>query len=365
MKRLALVVMSVGLSTLPPDTARAAEGESSFTPSSFVMPIYSLRLARGLDVNVPLYTCAPGSSLLAPAADAGVAGGPGDCLVDMADGAALEALFSQPAAIPPGTYDRIAITTCASNSAFVAKLRGSVNLEGTEYYTTSGADVLSTDPADLGYASINYSGCGNEVMLPRPVTIAAGDSITVSAFFTLQNLSWVLENFSTGLGGCADAPAGEPNVCSGLPVLVAYIGTVAPTLESYYITEDPADLEAAKAAGQVMILSSDGAPFSGFLRRVYSHDSQPNPSVSYDVPLRAITENVSDLADAGADPAALDASSLDAGVLASYDIYSIGDPFQDVTKYRVRFPRFQLRDHEGTLFTANGASQIPYRAVRR
>ena len=370
MNRLALLATGLGLSVLPLSNARAAEGENSFTPTSFVMPIYSIMLANGLTTNIPLYTCTPGSSsLVAPGADAGTDAGAGastDCLVDMADATALESLFSHPAAIPPGTYDSIVVMTCQSNSAFVAKVKGSVELEGTTYYTTSGAPVLSSDEADLGYASINYSGCGNTVRLPHPVTIAAGDAITVSAFFTLQNLSWVLGNYSPGLGGCAEAPAHAFNVCSGLPVLVAYIGTVAPTLESYYITEDPNDLQAAQAAGQVMILSSGGEPFSGFLRRVYSHDSNPNPNVSYDVPLREITRNDSE-ADAGAplDAAAPDASTGDAGAATSYDIYSIGDPFQDLTKYRVRFPRFQLGDHDGTLFTANGASQIPYRAVRR
>ena len=47
------------------------------------------------------------------------------------------------------------------------------------------------------------------------------------------------------------------------------------------------------------------------------------------------------------------------------DIFAIGDPAQDVTKYRVRFPRFELRDHTGSFYTANGASQVSYRAVKR
>lgn len=366
MKRLAPFVASLGLLSSA-QAARAAEGESSFTPQSFVMPIYSIRLALGFNVNVPLYTCTPGSGgAAAPIADAGDAGTFGDCMIDMADAQVLETLFSQPAAIPPGTYDRIVIGTCESNSAFVAKVKGSVDLEGTTYYTTSGTPVLSDNPADLGYASINYSGCGNEVMLPQPVTINAGDAITVSAFFTLQNLSWVLGNFSPGLGGCAEAPASSFNVCSGLPVLVAYIGATAPTLESYFITEDVDDLAGAKAAGQVMILSSDGEPFSGFLRRVYSHDSL-NTLVSYDVPLREISKNSSEPGDAGVslDASVPDAAVSDAGVSASYDIYSIGDPAQDASKYRVRFPRFELGDHTGTMFTTNGTSQFPYRAVRR
>ena len=361
MKRVWIAAVAAGLSSLSASPARAAPGEASFTPTSFVMPIHSIMLANGPTTNIPLYTCTPGAA----SADGGA---PEDCLVDMADAAALAQLFSEPANIPPGTYESVVVMNCAAGAnSFVARLEGSVELDGTTYYTTSGFPVVSSNPADLGYTSINYAGCGNTVKLSHPLTIGEGETITVNAFFALQNLSWVLGNFSTGLGGCAEAPAGAFNVCSGLPILVGYIGAVAPTLESYYITEDPSDLLATQAAGQVMLLSSDGEPFAGFLRRVYSHDS-PTPSVSYDVPLRAIAKNT-DVVDAGvaAAPAdaGFDAAATDAGVAASYDIYAIGDPFQDVTKYRVRYPRFELRDHTGTLFTANGAGQVEYRAVKR
>jgi hypothetical protein len=155
------------------------------------------------------------------------------------------------------------------------------------------------------------------------------------------------------------APAGGFNVCSGLPVLVGYIGTAAPTLSAFNITEDPTDLLGAKAAGQVVILSQGGEPFSGFLRRVYSQESAPT-QISYDVPLREITKNT-----AGADAGAGDVGSPDGGVSASYDVWAIGDPFQDVSKYRVRFPRFFLDDHVGTLSRANGIEEIDYRAVKR
>jgi hypothetical protein len=357
MKRFALVALGTVASILPAPSALAAPGESSFTPTSFVMPIYSIMLAHGLTTNVPLYSCT---------SSAGDAGPAQDCMIDMADATALGNLFSEPANIPAGTYDRIVVMTCESNSAFVAKVKGSVELEGQTYYTTSGIPTISTNPADLDYASINYSGCGNTIEISPPLTIAEGDTITVNAFFTLQNLSWVLGNFSPGLGGCATAPGGSFNVCSGLPVLVGYIGTVAPTVESYFISEDPDDLLATKAAGQVMLLSTGGEPFSGFLRRVYSHDSV-DPSVSYDVPLRLVTKNSDDSADAGAGDAATPDSgpALDGGIVPTYDVIAIGDPAQDLTKYRVRFPRFELRDHNGTFFTANGASQLDYRAVKR
>jgi hypothetical protein len=371
MKHAWLSTLGFGLVALSPALALGEPGENSFTPTSFVMPIYSIMLTHGLAVNVPLYSCTPGTP--APSGDAGALAAPGagggrDCLVDMADATALQNLFNAPADIPAGTYDSIVVMSCAAGDhAFDARVKGSVDLDAVTYYTSAGDAVLSTDPADLGYASINYGGCGTTVSLATPLTVNAGDAITVSAFFTLQNLSWVLGNYSPGLGGCADAPAHAHNVCSGLPVLVGYIGAAAPTLDSFYISEDPDDLLATKAAGQVMLLSSGGEPFSGFLRRVYSHDSV-TPSVSYDVPLREITKNVGGLGDAGAEDAGAlgtDAAASDAGTSASYDIYAIGDPAQDLTKYRVRFPHFILGDHNGTLSTANGAAQVEYRAVKR
>jgi hypothetical protein len=372
MKHLTVWTLGAGLTLSASLPARAAEGESSFTPTSFVMPVFSVMLSRGLTVNVPLYSCAaadaphppPSSGDAGPAAPIPGAPGNDDCLVDMADQSALDALFAAPADIPPGTYDSVVVGTCRESNAFAARVKGTVELEGQTYYTTSSASVLSTEQADQGYATINYAGCGMTVPLARPITVGADDAVTVSAFFTLQNLSWVLDNYSPGLGGCAPiAAAHAQNVCSGLPVLVGYVGEAAPSLDSYYITEDPSDLLASQAAGQILLLSSGGEPFSGFLRRVYSHDSV-TPSVSYDVPLREITKNSSDASDAASDAAASDAG-LDAGTLSTYDVIAIGDPKEDLTKYRVRYPRFVLGNHTGTFFTANGASQLPYRAVKR
>lgn len=356
--------------TLCASAAEAAPGESSFTPTSFLMPIRSILLAKarvgtGFDNGASLYDCIPGQAPAA-AGDAGAAAdasAPADCLVDMASPTALAALFNDTADIAPGTYDSIVVMQCQDEGSFVAQVKGSVELEGQTYYTTSDANVISTVPGDLDYASITYGGCANTVKISPPVTVAAGDSITVNAFFTLQNLSWVLGNNSPGLGGCAVAPPGVNNVCSGLPVLVSFLGNAAPTLDSFYITEDTSDLLAAKAAGQVMLLSAGGEPFAGFLRRVYSHDSV-TPSVSYDVPLREITRNLANAADAGADSGAVPDSGA-ASTRPSYDVYSIGDPAQDTSKYRVRFPHFELETHNGTFFTANGAATLPYRAVKR
>jgi hypothetical protein len=349
----------------------SVQGGQSFTPESFLLPVDSIVLTyldpsggSGWQGGGPLYRCASAPGNSPPTSDDG--GSPdansmdpaampqGDagssCYVDMADDTALAALFSQPASVPSGTYNAIVMNNCEHEGSFVAKLKGTVTVDGTTYYTTpagGGHSALSTSRADYDYVSIQYSGCSGALRLAESVTVHDGDSVTVSAFFTLRDIAWVLQDFSPGLGGCADGPAHANNVCSGLPTLVSYVGTSAPTLDTFLVSEDPSDLTAAKAGGEILLLSQAGLPFSGFLRRFYSPTSNV-PSVSYDVPLRSVAPS----------------GSSDAGD-ATYALTAYGDPAEAPTKFRAQWPAFETRTHEGTMRTANGDSSVSYRAVRR
>jgi hypothetical protein len=355
----------------PSGSPTSVQGGQSFTPESFLLPVDSIVMTyldpsggSGWQGGGPLYQCAsaprsgapPPSDGGLPDADSmdaaampqGAAGA--SCYVDMADDTALAALFAHPASVPSGTYNAIVVNNCEHEGSFIAKLKGTVSLDGTTYYTTSaggGRSALSTSRADYDYTSIQYSGCSGALRLAESVTVHDGDSITVSAFFTLRDVAWVLTNFSPGLGGCADGPAHANNVCSGLPELVSYVGASAPTLDTFLVTEDPSDLSAAKAGGEVLLLSQAGVPFSGFLRRFYSPTSRV-PSVSYDVPLRSVAPS----------------GSSNSGN-PTYAVTAYGDPAQDPTKFRAQWPAFEMATHDGTLRTADGTNDVSYRAVRR
>jgi hypothetical protein len=344
------------------------QGGQSFTPESFLLPVDSI-LMTNIDPNAgtgyqgggSIYQC-PAAALNHPppaaAMDAGSTeggataaadGGAGDCYVDMADNSALAALFSHPADVPPGQYNAIVVANCEHQGSFVAKLKGTVNLGGTTYYTTSGRagqPVLSTSRSDYDYLSITYAGCSGALRLAQPVDVHAGDAITVSAFFTLADLAWVLPD-NTGLGGCVDRPYHTQNVCSGLPALIAYVGASAPALRTFLITEDLTDTSASKAGGEVLLLSQGEVPFSGFLRRWYSPTAVV-PSVSYDIPLRSVVSN----------------GSSDSGA-PTFSLTSYGDPAEDTTKFRARWPAFEMATHEGTMLTADGSGSVSYRAVLR
>ncbi|HSY20784.1 MAG TPA: hypothetical protein VK841_01640, partial [Polyangiaceae bacterium] len=370
----------------------SAQGGQSFTPTSYLLPIESIVLTS-IDPDAgsassgggPLYQCpalaSPGSAdaatgdagnladatlpsgsgdaSLGDASDASQAGDP--CWVDMADNAALSALFAAPANVPPGTYNAIVVNSCSVEGSYQALLKGSVSYGGTTYYTTPSPTVLTTSQTEEDYVAVAFQGCSTAVMLAQPLTVQAGDTLTISAFFTLDGIAWLIPDAPPGLGGCAAGPSSAPNVCSGLPELVASVGTVTPNLSTFLVTEDPSDLDASKAGGAVLLLTDDGVPFSGFLRRVYSPTALV-PSVTYDVPLRSVVPNQGD-AGLVAAPDGGDGGGLGLPPPPVYTVTSYGDPATDPTQFRVRFPEFLMTTHSGIFETANGASMVNYRAV--
>lgn len=346
---------------------RAGDGESSFTPTSLYVPVRFVLLQHSTsNLTSPLYRCpSERDPSLPPDAgsddrDAGAtptttlpadsdAGAPAevlddDCLVDMADNAALAALFSDKIDIAPGTYDQIVISQCrAGEHGYASFVKGQISLSGQTLYTTSGGStILTTVRADNRHVRLEYGGCGSTIKLPAPVTLAAGDTVDINAFFSLRNIAWAMLANEARPGGCAFDEHNQ-NVCTGYPIPIAYLGTVAPTLDTYYITEDQSDLDARKASGQLLILRTrEGQPFGGFSRRLYSASSIP-PSVNYDTPLKTLTPNPDGL---------------------TYLIENYGGGSNGVAvPFYVRFPAFELHTHNGTMTRSDGVTMVDYRAV--
>lgn len=338
-------------------SAHASGGESSFTPTSLWVPLHGLSLENSTsNASTPLYQCPTENS----GDDAGMLdmnsedGGSGDewlighCLIDMADDAALEQLFSSPIAIKPGTYDRIRVYTCTPGAqSYSTFVKGEIRLSGTTYYTTSGgSSVLTTERANYRHTRVEYAGCASDVPLPQPVAIAADDSIDISAFFSLRDIAWATITGNGPPGGCSFSAGHGQSVCTALPIPVAYIGGDTPTLETYFVTEDQADLEAHKAGGQMLILrTGTGAAFGGWARELYSATSQ-HPSVGYDTPIHSIKRNT--------------------GTESWFiETYGGGGPGGVALDYYIRFPAFELQTHNGTLVRGGNMQPLSYRAVQQ
>lgn len=327
-------------------TALAATGESSFTPTSLLVPLQSVVLLGPNNANAELYRC-PGTGPTANADydDAGLPVMPEDsCLVDMADNAALAALFAHPIDIKPGTYDQVLVSLCVGSGAtgYASYVKGAVELGTTMYYTTSGPRVLTTHAAQQGYVRVEYAGCASGVPLPAPVTVADGDEVDINAFFTLKNIAWA-QLSGNGPGGCTLNDANTLKVCTSYPIPVTYVGTESPTLDTLYVTEDQTDLSAVKAGGQMLLLRDPaGHVFGGFSRRLYSKSSV-QPSVNYDTAIKTVHDNAPN---------------------PGYTITTFGGGSQEVPiEFYIRFPAFVPMTHDGLLERANGLPDVPYRAV--
>ena len=344
MRRLAIIVFAVTC-TAP---ALAATGESSFTPTSIRVTLSRVSLVdskAGRQADV--YSC--GTSV-----DGGVSddGGAADCVVDIADDAALQRLFDGGGVpVPLGTYDQVSIDNCSDGaSGYVAEVKGSVVLAGTTYYTAGNTKVLSANPADADYVTLAYDGCGTRYDLSQPLDLKAGDSVDVSAFFSIKDVAYALLAGSNLPSGCAqvDPNAASPSVCMGYPSIVPYVGSVAPSVETYFITEDLNDTSAAKAGGQLLLLV-DGAAniLGGFCRQLFSETSVP-PSVSYVTALASFVENAVD-------------GGPETWTLQSFGGVQFGMPVD----YYVKFPAFERMTHTGALIKPDKVTMVPYRAVRQ
>lgn len=325
-------------------TALAAPGESSFTPTSLLVPLQSVVLLGPGNGGSALYSCAP-SGTVDPndLDDAGTPALEDACLIDMADNNALAALFSHKIDIHPGTYDTVSVSSClAGASSYVSYVKGSVELNGTTYYTAGGTQVLTTNAAQQGYVRIEYAGCASGVPLPAPVTVADGDEVSINAFFTLKNIAWA-QLMGNGPGGCALNAENTLKVCTSYPVPVTYVGATSPTLNTLYVTEDQLDTSAAKAGGQMLLLLDQANHvFGGFSRRLYSASSD-QPHVNYDTAIRTVEDNAPD---------------------PGYRITTWGGGSQDMPiEFYIRFPAFLPMTHSGVLERANGLSDVPYLAV--
>ncbi len=365
--------------------ANAATGESSFTPTSVRSPILRVELyssqseprgggdmdAGGSEGGVmdggagaaptrpqSLYTCATlqayeDQRYRGVAPEGGAALTPADvqrdCTVDLADNAALQALFAGDHEIEVATYDSIRVHTCVEQQ-YDIQIKGTVTLSGDEYRTTSGPDPLTPGAGDAEYATVTHQGCAFSFSLPIPVTIRASDDVTVNAFFSIRNIAWgQLNSHNQGMGGCLISGTNGHGLCTSYTNIVPYVGTVAPALETYHVTVDPADLTVLEhpldvhASGQVLlIVDSTGNMLGGFTRRLLSEQS--THEMGFDTPLKSIV-----------------ASS---GSPVTYSLENYGST-ADGPGY-LRMAHFRRETHSDTMdFPQDGSPSISYGAVRQ
>src|SRR5262245_51897317 len=107
----------------------AAHNESSFTPTSILVPVVGIYLTPADGGWTDIRNCYKD-------ADGGFTGT--KCTVDFADNLALESFFSNDLKVPPGVYRSMDLRN-ATTGGFTVKLKGCAVLgdAGTQYCTTA------------------------------------------------------------------------------------------------------------------------------------------------------------------------------------------------------------------------------------
>lgn len=252
----------------------ASSTASSFTPTSIKIPIRAINLMRDDGDDGVVYSCEGETD--------------SECLVDIADTSALEALTEEAlSSIPVGTYNKIQVATCEQDGgSYDAYVKGSTTISSTTYYTSSGSDPLTTSSGSLDYAKVSFSGCSAEYTLPSELTLNTGDSIQISLFIALENIAWGELSTSTIPSGCINGTSNS--VCLSYPHVVPYVGSTTPSLETYYV-DDTAD--GGTAGGQILlIIDSEDNILGGFARRLFDSTSGATFG-TYDTPLKTTIDN--------------------------------------------------------------------------
>jgi hypothetical protein len=208
--------------------------QRSFNPVSFKFPIKQIDMF-GTDVTGGVvYECAGTTAT--------------ECLVDMADKDAVAALIKEPVAVTykEGTTPKISRFEvqlnpgCGDgNSSFNVEVKGTMDVAGVTYYTTSTetGKVLTTDASKYSYVYIPVSTCMMSWQLPTEVAVDQAD-VAVSLFVTVRDVAWGNPASANNNPGCKSESSGAGSfVCLDLAVPYPYIGTADPKVESYKITD--------------------------------------------------------------------------------------------------------------------------------
>jgi hypothetical protein len=166
----------------------------------------------------------------------------------MADKSAVAALIEKPVAVtfkedttPKITRFEVTLNPeCESgNSSFNVEVKGTMDVAGVTYYTTSTetGKLLTTDVTQYSYVSIPISTCGMSWQLPTAVAVDQTD-VAISLFVTVRDLAWGNPASTNDNPACiSDSNGAGSFVCVDLAVPYPYIGTADPKVESYKIKD--------------------------------------------------------------------------------------------------------------------------------
>jgi hypothetical protein len=206
-----------------------------------------------------------------------------DCLVDLADGQALQNLLGTSTAldVDVGTYDTIQISTCTDEEYYTGYIKATGELDGSTYKTKANSSTIVVGSSGAGKQAIKFRGCSRQYPIPGGLTLEEGESFNVNLFFDLTHIAFFsladaenlcsaggnsVEDSACGTTGGDAAPDG-PFVGVNYLDVVATVNNDAPDLELFFVeiqqTEAPMEIQRGVVG---VIRDAEGNFIGGYTR---------------------------------------------------------------------------------------------------
>jgi len=249
------------------DTNGADRNMVSFTPISMLVPITDISMD-----SASVYSCK---------------GTEAECYIDLSSQTDLDKLSANTKVLE-GKYKEFRISTCNDYATYHEKIKGSVKVGNTTYYTTDDGSVLTTDASKLDYVTVTNTGsggCSSGVSIPGGATVKANETIKISMFMSTKNIAFAGPvTAASGSGGCVNSTNNTKSACFTGVSLAPYVGETAPVFESYKITHEKS------GPGQLQLLfDASGSFIGGFAKKYY--DGAAAGSNGYVTPIQTFTAN--------------------------------------------------------------------------
>jgi len=249
-------------------TLAGMRANSAFSLDYFKVPIRRINLVSGLfgtgytSASPNFYTCDSTKTET-------------ECLVDLSQGITVDNLLT--GGTDGGTvaveseidYNGVSIEFCpdgSSGATFSARVKGSVKLASTTYYTNAANGLSITGPAEE--ASIKIS-CGG-VTTPLATAVTLGPDKTISiVVYADPNGNVFATNYKTlANSNCT----GEDTlaVCTSYPAIFSTVDTATPTVERYFLdVQDTKDGNPYADMLLKMVINSSDEPIGIVLQENY------------------------------------------------------------------------------------------------
>ena len=264
---------------------------------------------------------------------------PEDCFIRVTDSNALS-VFSTSQSAKAGQYRYMMVDTCSQdNQSFQAKLKGSVLLDGTSYYTHESEGLLEqTGSISPQMVTVSFARCEYYYELQSDVDVTDSVILPVTVWMDFKDLAWARKGATLIEDGCFEGGLGSDatifTVCMGMPHFIPIQSSSIPTVERYWVYKKGQDVPSA--GGKLTVFKGeDGDILGGFSSRYYSETSVIPEISEFDMAIKRSSKNHD----------------------GSYRFQTYGNSFESTYLY---FPAFFLNDHSGEYSSVEGGELYEY-----